>query len=185
MAWYLVTLRCSEGHMWTRRTKNPASADPPCPILDCASRQSPRNGTRVTYPTDETPAGPPIGMDLSLNKAPATIGGNIQVKAIDETANIVMQDYGFTDLRSDVRETESAAPKLAPALQAQADNFFGGPKGRNAQAFGGINLGRHARAALAGRLVDPQSTNSSLVAVHRTRARPPVHLVGDDQTARR
>jgi hypothetical protein len=87
---------------------------PNCPNLDCGIAQIPR------------------GMDMSSNRAPATIGANISVKAIDETAKIVMQDYGMTDLRTDVREHETASPKLAPVLQAQADNFFVG-RGRRQQ----------------------------------------------------
>lgn len=73
------------------------------------------------------------GIDLSLGTAPASIGQNVGIKAIDETAKIVMQDYGMTDLRTDVRPHETAAPKLAPALQQQADNFFVGRGKRHPQ----------------------------------------------------
>jgi hypothetical protein len=125
----------------------------------------------------------PIGMDLTLNKAPAAIGGNIQVKAIDETAKIVMEDYGMTDLRSDVRETESAAPKLPPVLQRQADNFFGGgPKGQRRSGSGmPINLAAHARAALAGGLRDPRTESQTIGAAHRTRMAPPVLTVATER----
>ena len=141
MSWFVVKMRCTVcGHSWKRRTKNPESADPPCPNLACGEAML------------------PIGMDLTLNKAPASIGGNIHVKAIDETAKIVMEEHGMTDLRSDVREGETAAPKLPPHLQAQADNFFGGPKGRRQ----GFNPANHVRAALTGGLRDPLSTKRAI-----------------------
>ena len=88
-------------------------ATPQCPNLDCGVISVPR------------------GIDLSLQTAPGLVGSNLQVKAIDETAKIVMQDYGMTDLRSDVRPGETTAPKIAPALQTQADNFFVGGRKRH------------------------------------------------------
>jgi hypothetical protein len=163
---FKVTCRCTTcGHRWIYRTKHPDRPDPPCPNLDCGVQ------------------GEPIGMDLTLNKAPAAIGGNIQVKAIDETAKIVMEDYGMTDLRSDVRETESAAPKLPPVLQRQADNFFGGgPKGQRRSGSGmPINLAAHARAALAGGLRDPRTESQTIGAAHRTRMAPPVLTVATER----
>lgn len=158
MAWYKITCRCTRcGTKWKRRTKNPESPDPACPNLACG----------------EIPV--IIGMDLTSNKAPATIGGNIAVKAMDETAAIVMQDYGMTDLRDDVRQGESASPKLPPKQQAMADNYFGGAKGR--RAIPGMNPAAHVAAAVSGRLSDPASTNRSIGAVHQARVRPPVHIV--------
>lgn len=124
----------------------------------------------------ETAPGPDIGMDFASNRAPGIIGGNVQIKAIDETAKIVMEDYGYTNLRDDVRPTETMTPKLPPAQQAAADNYFGGGRKRD---LGGVNLARHARAAMAGALVDPGSTNRSIVAVHAARVRPPVHIVAE------
>ena len=116
-------------------------------------------------------------MDLTLNKAPAAVGMSVGVKAIDETASIVMQDYGLTDMRSDVRQGESAAPKLPPVLQRQADNFFGGAGGK--RQAGGFNFGRAARAAMSGALSDPRSTAASIGATHAARVRPRVEIVGD------
>ena len=75
------------------------------------------------------------GMDVAGGKAPA-VGGSLAARAVDATAEIVMQDYQMTDLRSDVREGESAAPKLPPKQQEAADNFFGG--GLKRRSAGGI-----------------------------------------------
>lgn len=159
MTWYRITCRCTHcGTRWARRTKNPDSRDPPCPNLAC--------GENVV----------PIGMDLSSNKAPAAIGGNIHNKAIDETAKMVMEDYGITDMRDDVRRGETASPKLPPQQQALADNFFGGPKGGR-RSMPGFNPARHAAAAVSGQLVDPASTQRSIGSVHANRVRPPVHII--------
>lgn len=148
--------RC--GHRFRHITKFQPELDdptPPCPNLACGE------------------ASDPIGMDLSLNTAPASIGGNIHVKAVDETARIVMEEHGMTDLRDDVRPGETMAPKLHPQLQAKADNFFGGPRvHRNSRGF---NPGMHAAAAMQGAFVDRGSTAASIEAVHRNRVTVPTH----------
>ena len=113
--------RC--GNRWKSKSyrtpelaKKAAKGRPPqCPNLACGEFQIPR------------------GIDFDNPRAPAMIGQNVQIKAIDETAKIVMQDYGMTDLRTDVRPHETAAPKLAPKLQEQADNFFVGRGKRHPQ----------------------------------------------------
>jgi hypothetical protein len=61
---------------------------------------------------------------LEEGRAPATIGQNIRVKAVDETARIVMEDGHYTDLRDNIREGEAMAPKLPQAQQALADAMF-------------------------------------------------------------
>ena len=70
----------------------------------------------------------------------------IQNKAIDKTAEIVMDNYGMTDLRDNVRPGEAMAPKLAPHLQNGADNFFGGRKGSAMPK----NVGNIAKRAMQG-----------------------------------
>lgn len=114
MARYRSIYRCRHcGHRWKTVTSKAPSVDdpcPPCPNLDCGEIQ-----TR-------------LGMDIASGVAPAQIGQNNSVKAIDETARIVMEDHHMTDLRSDVRETETMTPKLPPQQQQAADNFFGAPR---------------------------------------------------------
>lgn len=167
---YKITCRCTRcNHRWSRKTSNPAETDPPCP------RPTKYDLDGVTVLETCGMQMNPIGMDLTSNKAPAAIGGNISIKAIDETAKIVMEDYGMTDLRSDVRETESMAPKLPPAQQQRADNFFGGAGGR--RPMRGFNPAAHAAAAMRGQLSDAGSTNRSIGAAHANRLQPPVHVV--------
>jgi hypothetical protein len=127
---------------------------PKCPNLAC--------GTEAT----------PIGMDLSKNRAPATIGANLRIKAVDETARIVMEDHGLGDLRSDQRMGDTAAPRLRPDLQKIADNMFAPPKARGARP-----LPRVTTANLA-RYHDPK-TPDVMGAIHGARWRPPVHIINE------
>lgn len=55
--------------------------------------------------------------------APA-ITGSITVRAVDKTAEIVMQDHGLTDLKDNIRVGEAMAPKLPGEQQKVADTFF-------------------------------------------------------------
>jgi hypothetical protein len=158
MAWYKITCQCSRcGFRWSRKTTKPDSPDPPCPNLACGEVQT------------------PIGMDYSSNRAPGITGGNTLTKAYDETAQIVMDTYGMTDMRDDRHEGETSAPKLPPAQQAAADNYFGGPKG--ARRTRGFNGAAHAAAALSGRLTDPVTVARSIGTTHANRIRPPVHIL--------
>lgn len=140
---------------------------PPCPNLNCGALQVPH------------------GIDLSLNKAPATIGASLQVKAIDETAKIVMEDYGMGDLRTDVRQGETAAPRLAPALQRQADNFFLGRKRHpDLPQRPSMNPAFLGRAAISGAYRQPQGYQPveqlhSMDPDAREAIRPPVRIVAD------
>lgn len=111
---------------------------PKCPNLDCGTINIAR------------------GIDLSIPKAPAQVGQNTAIKAVDKTAEMVMQDYGMTDLRTDVREGETAAPKLAPRLQQQADNFFSGRGARrHPQLPTRMSPAMMGRAAIAGAYRQP------------------------------
>jgi DNA-directed RNA polymerase subunit RPC12/RpoP len=111
--------------------------------------------------------------------------GKIQNKAIDETANIVMQDYKMGDLTDKkLQPGEVMAPKLDPVRQSMADGMFCGAKkkqnsaidfgtGRPTQLSGGVNMGNIARAALSGAYKD----DSAMRAIQQPRARPPVSIV--------
>jgi len=119
-----VHFRCGDcGHEWSRVYKSVPSRDPPCPNKTCSEaselatlRRENENLRRM----------------LEEGRAPAQIGKNPTVKAVDTTAEIVMQDYGLTDLRDNVRQGESVAPKLPPQQQKQADSYFSPEAGRAA-----------------------------------------------------
>jgi hypothetical protein len=97
--------------------------DPPCP--KCAKRSERRDAYETA-----TPAIPHDGMDgiIASQRAPGINGASPIVKAIDQTADIVMKDYALSDLKDSVRQGEVMAPQLPPAQQKLADNFFGGTK---------------------------------------------------------
>ncbi len=115
-----VTYQCAKCRTtFTRVCKALPKIDPPCPNKSCAEageiealRRQVENLTRM----------------LEEQRPPAQIGANARVKAIDATANIVMEDHKMTDLKDSIREGEIMAPKLPPAAQAAADNYFGGGK---------------------------------------------------------
>lgn len=116
---YRVKCQCERcGHIYhSQWAKAPPLKDPPCPkracrdamILESAERENAR-----------------LRQMLEEGKAPAHVGANTQVRAIDATANIVMKDYGMTDLKDNIRPGESAVAPLPPAQQKAADNYFGG-----------------------------------------------------------
>ncbi len=163
-----VTLRCTScGTRYKRTMTAPdeetlaALPDPPCPT--CNKKAKRRK------------------FDFASGKAPAT-GGALSVRAVDETARIVMEDHGMTDLRSDVREGESAAPKLPPAQQAMADNFFkrgqGAPSRMRSGMFG-MNPNAVRAAAVAGRFRTPDTVDP-VALQHSQRKSVPTNLINPD-----
>lgn len=89
-------------------------------------------------------------------------------KCVDKTADIVMHDYGMTNLKDNVRVGETMAPKLDPVRQAAADNMFGG--GGKKRQFP-INAGKLAKQALSGALRDPRSYIDPVRALHTAETR--------------
>jgi hypothetical protein len=134
-------------------------ADKPCP--KCAKMQKTR------------------GMDVSAGKAPSVGGSNI-VRAMDQTADIVMDNYQLTNLNSDGRPGAVMAPSLPPHQQQRADNFFSpskradllGPRAKQmiAAAKQGKGIGAFAPPR------DPR-TPDPIALVQATRQRPPVQLL--------
>lgn len=166
MTRYKVTIRCQVCQTRYERVMQAEDAetlervpDPPCP--KCRKRQKVRTAAFT-------------------GKAPAVVGANITVRAIDQTAQIVMEDQKLGDLRSDVREGETMAPKLAPRLQAMADNMFARPK-RGNPAGGIFSLPPRAvlQAAVSGRFQTPDTVNP-IATQHRNRQRPDVHIIAGD-----
>lgn len=111
-----ITFQCSRcGHTWVRTLKAEPKRDPPCPNRRCEEiverEQLKRENENLRRMLEE-------------QRAPATIGQNVRVRAVDETARIVMEDQKLTDLRDNIREGETMAPKLPQAQQALADSMF-------------------------------------------------------------
>lgn len=60
---------------------------------------------------------------VNSKKAPS-VGGSNFTKAMDSTAEIVMQDYGLTNLQDNLRAGDSMAPKLSHELERKVDQVF-------------------------------------------------------------
>ena len=104
------------GHQWSRICKSIPKNDPPCPRKGCAERVELGEAKRQIARLQQM---------LESQRAPPLVGANTMVRAIDATANVVMEDYGMTNLKDNVRQGESLAPKLPPTQQKAADNYFG------------------------------------------------------------
>ena len=114
--------RCDNEYSWV--AKSPGGKDRPCPRRACKAE---------AMEEDIMERAERLATMLAEQRAPAVVGANNQVRAIDTTAEIVMQDYNMTDLKTNVREGEGVAPKLPAAQQRLADGFFGGKAIRETQ----------------------------------------------------
>ena len=111
-----ITFLCAKcGHQWTRTYRAEPKSDPACPAKGCAESQQLADLKRQVENLTRM---------IETQSAPAQIGNNVKVRAVDTTAQIVMEDNKMTDLRDGIRMGETMAPKLPQAAQAAADNFF-------------------------------------------------------------
>ena len=105
------------GHEYSKVCKAVPRVDPPCPNPGCADK------ARIAELEANMER---LQKMLESGVPPAQIGHKTVVKAIDETAKIVMDDYQLTNLRDGIGHGETMAPKLDPLKQQQADQYFGG-----------------------------------------------------------
>jgi hypothetical protein len=169
---FSVTIRCLNpdcGHRYKRvlMAENEDALsyvpDPPCP--ECRKRSKKK---RFDYD----------------GQAPA-VGGSMVARAVDITAEIAMENTGLTDLRDDVREGETATPKLAPRLQQMADNMFARPKGRGHGAnIMGLSPAAVRQAAVNGRFMTPDTPNPVAIQ-HTMKDRKPIEIVAGDGVGKR
>lgn len=162
MTRYKVTCRCNDcGTVFSRVLKSESAPNPKCPNRSCRKEQRER------------------GLDLTKAQAPAAVG-SVTARAVDTTAEIVMQDHGLSDLRDNVRQGETSTPKLAPNLQHQVDNFFNPSGLRKATGINGAAL---AQQAMAGAFTSKDAFNP-MAGQHAARTRPPVRIVAGDRKER-
>lgn len=140
-------LRCN--HIYKRVLKSLNDPDPPCPKKKCIETAAVEMAERRAANAAAV---------FESGTFPGVTGDKPIVKAVDAVAEQVMVDYKLTDLKDNIRPGESMVPKLPPAQQAAADNFFSGNAGKAA----GINsrqmnmLGKRAIAgAFRGSAVSP------------------------------
>jgi hypothetical protein len=165
---FQITIRCTIcDHRYKRTMEAPDESaleelpDPPCP-------QCKKVAERRVF-------------DYQSGKAPGVIGAPV-TKAIDYAMEGIAQDYGMTDIRDNVKEGESAAPKLPPRQQVMADNFFARPKGRRGAQMGGL-FSMPTRAVMAaavnGRFNSPDTANP-IAMQHAAKDAAPVRIVAGD-----
>ena len=113
---YRQRFRCSDcGHEWKSRWSSaPVTKDPPCPNPSCQQVRQLRQAQIEIQNLRKM---------IEEQKAPGQIGSP-EVKKVDWVAETTMQSYGMTDLKDNLREGDTMAPKLAPKAQAAADNYF-------------------------------------------------------------
>lgn len=71
-----------------------------------------------------------------------SVGGSAKSAAFDKTAEIVMKDYGMTDvnMNSNLRPGDDCVPKLRPDLEAKVGNGWGGANKKPIMGQQGANL---------------------------------------------
>lgn len=106
-------LRCGLDYSWI--TTKPTTKDRPCPKKACKEAVLKEQWERESENMRRI---------LETQTPPGHIGANPAVNAVDITADIVMKDHNLTNLQDNLRPGDTMAPKLPPAAQKQADNFF-------------------------------------------------------------
>lgn len=182
---YRMTFKCKCGGVFKKITTDPNLMSAACPECRSAERKTKlvRMGDGAVTDADllaekmvkklmETPE----FQERLLAKMMSPIPQQAQTrnKAIDTTADIVMEDYKMGDLKDRVYQGESMAPKLAPPLQKQADAMFSGRKSKSLP----INAAAIARAAMAGAYAPHNTGGINPVAMqHKSGIRPPVKII--------
>lgn len=64
--------------------------------------------------------------DMCASQKPPAMGPTMRSKAFDATSEMVMQDYGMTniEMNSNLRPGDNCVPKLAPELERRVDEVF-------------------------------------------------------------
>lgn len=119
---YKSSYKCSDcKYQFEKKTKNFPHKDPDCPRCKRANKVSMKGAV-----SDKTHTLEPDSrvQEMNLAKQAPSLGKSNFTKAMDTTAEIVMKDYGMTDLQDNLREGDSMAPKLAPELERKVDGVF-------------------------------------------------------------
>ena len=182
---FKITYSCSKcGKPFVKVHDSIPRKDPKCPNKACAEQaelaQLRREVANLTAM-------------LESGEAPAQIGHRPRTRAIDTTAEVVMQDYGLTNLKDNIRHGETMAPKLPPAQQAAADSYFGGGSMRTMNLAPGTpsvdvsskQLNLLGRRALAGAFRNMAVTPGAVAPRGARAGEPALHMVRTEPTGRR
>jgi hypothetical protein len=138
---YRIKYQCELcSHEYSRTYKAIPIKDPPCPSKASIAQQE------LTSLKQQVAN---LQRMVEEGRGPGQIGDKIVVKAVDETAKIVMEDYKMTDLKDNIRHGEAVAPKLPGQQQTLADNYFGGA-GLRAAGISAKQADALGRRAIAG-----------------------------------
>lgn len=149
---YKASYRCKDcNHNFSRVTKNFPKKEPNCP--KCKKNDRLKWGGTVSDTThDMSPTVMQGGTPDNPQKT-FSMGKSNFTKAMDTTAEIVMQDYNLTNLQDNLRAGDSMAPKLTPELERKVDDVFKpqkpimgqqGATNLNKAITANINAGRYA-----------------------------------------
>lgn len=148
---YKSTYRCSDcKNTFEKITKAFPRKEPNCPTCKKNSRVNSKGC--VSDKTHNINAESKVRDIIESRHAPS-LGKSNFTKAMDATAEIVMKDYGLTDLQDNLRAGDSMAPKLRPDLERQVDEVFKPAKpvmgqknamNLNSALTSQINAGRYA-----------------------------------------
>lgn len=94
--------------------------DPECPFCEKDSRVRFKSSITDDIHKHISPEYVPDPND----KRVFSLGKSNFTKAMDATAEIVMKDYGLTNLQDNLREGDSMAPKLRHDLEQKVDSVF-------------------------------------------------------------
>jgi hypothetical protein len=193
MTRYRMTFKCAECcNVFKKITSDANLQSTPCPACRRAKTKSPKSTIKFMRMGD----GPVTDADLLAEKiakklmdtpefqaslaskllSPTSQSSQNQIKAIDTTAEVVMQDYKMGDLKDNVRTGDTMAPRLPPAQQAKADAFFGGA-GRK-RAGSPFNPRQIAAMVNSGGLrPEANGVMNPVAQMHKHRTKPPVHII--------
>ena len=119
--------------------------DPDCPQCEKVKKVSLRNSVTDDTHRHINPSNAEGGFVGGTPEAPAkafTMGGSNFTKAMDATADIVMKDYGLTNLQDNLRAGDTMAPKLQGVdgsgvpLEQRVSEVFAPPKRNIGQQTG-------------------------------------------------
>lgn len=150
------------------RILNGKQPDPPCPRKACRTAIADAEITRRARN---------MAQIIEQQRAPGTRSNG--TVAYDATQEIVAQDYGMTNLNDASRAGDVMAPRLAPHLQTQADNFFGKKAGRPAPNPAMVAQNQRIAAAALGGSFAPAPGTSMIEQIHKAGYKPPVRIVAE------
>lgn len=138
-----------------------------------------------------------VAVMIETGQTPGHVGANNLVKAIDMTANIVMEDHQMSDLKDNTRTGDSMVPGLTLRQQKMSENFWGGGRQRDKRKptyQPGVDAMRGTiDKAMQGKYLpnvaasvprDTVTGDNLLTDLHARKYKPPVNILFDANKAK-